>query len=504
MDLKDFLTETNDEKKTAFLQEVGLYVDKIQQLLTFCDNKNCAWAIKTLSKKEKIARFLQKNETFNDFITQNALSQDEKIRKFTYVTAGNVINERCLAVLQEASQTESIYYCFPSIMLSLANHKDFSNITLLFRRCEKAFLNGSVPEKLFRETSETYELIFPKTTYPCVCPEIKKEDKILLSSQKSYYDLMIKSLLGKVEKDKLGVILTNLSTADFEKISTRKDYYELFFYYGKNDVADEQFLSGGIEYFKDIIRRSSNKPTGYRIDVKCEPKSKAKILSTVKKLTARETLLVNKPSDYSFTFCVCGDGKRLPYYILIRPDFLINDRFTYRKNCLPASINPTTANIIAKIAEHFNPSPKKVCDCFCGTATMLIERAFYSPNSRFFASDINPKAIDMARENCALAKIEADFSVKDVSRLTGNYDEIISNLPYGLRVGSHENNYEIYSSLCKKCKRLLSENGYAFLYTADKSLLKKHIRLNNLTLVKEIPMESGGLYCSLFVIRKGE
>ncbi len=504
MDLKDFLTETNDEKKTAFLQEVGLYVDKIQQLLTFCDNKNCAWAIKTLSKKEKVARFLQENDLFDDFISKNALSQDEKIRKFTYVTAGNVINERCLAVLQEASRTESVYYCFPSIMLSLANHEDFSGVKLLFCRCEKAFLSGSVPEKLFLETTETYELIFPKTTYPGVRPEIKKEDKILLSSQKSYYDLMIKSLFGKVEKDKLGVILTNLSTADFEKIAARKDYYELFFYYGKSDVADEKFLSGGIEYFKDIIRRSSNKPTGYRIDVKCEPKTKAKILSAVKKLTAREDLLVNKPSDYSFTFCVCGDGKRLPYYILIRPDFLINDRFNYRKNCLPASINPTTANIIAKIAEHFNPSPKKICDCFCGTATMLIERAFYSPNSQFFASDINPKAIDMARENCALAKIEVNFSVKDVSRLTGNYDEIISNLPYGLRVGSHENNYEIYSALCKKCKKLLSENGYAFLYTADKSLLKKHIRLNDLTLVREIPMESGGLYCSLFVIRKGE
>lgn len=502
MDLKDFLTETNGEKKTVFLQEVGLYVDKIQQLLTFCDNKNCAWAIKTLSKKEKIASFLQKNDAFKVFITRNALSKDEKIRKFTYITAGNVKTEECFSLLKNAVEKENVYYCYPSIILSLGNFEDKSPARLLFSKCEKEYSASLIPEKIFLEVSDAYKLVFPKKTYPCHFPEIKKADKILLSTQKSYYDLMIKTLSGKIEKNKLGIILTNLSQNGFTQTLARKDYYDLYFYFAKSETPNEKFLSDGINFFKETVRRCSDKPVGFRIEVKCELKTKEKIISSIKKLTAREELIVNNPSDYSFTFCVLGDGKRLPYYIIIRPDFLLKNRFPYRKNCLPASINPVTANIVASIANGYNPSPRKICDCFCGTATMLIERAFYSPNSEFFASDINPQAIDMAKENCSLASVKASFSVKDVARLSGEYDEIISNLPYGLRVGSHENNYEIYSALCKKCKRLLTENGFAFLYTADKALLKKLIRLNGLTLVEEIPMESGGLYCSLFIVSR--
>lgn len=502
MNLTEFLNEKNDEKKTLFLKEVGLYVDKIQQLLTFCDNKNCAWAIKTLSKKEKIASFLQQNDDFCSFIARNALSNDEKIRKFTYITAGNVKTEQCLSILKKASEKETVYFCFSSIILSLGSYEDKSCAESLFLRCKNDYLNGLVPEKLYSEVLKSYELVFPRKTYPCSCLEIKKDDKILLTTQKSYYDLMIKSLSGKINKDKLGLILTELSQKDFSKILARKDYYDLYFYFDKAPLLTEEFLSNGVAFFKEIIRRCSDKPTGFRIEVKCELKVKEKIITTIKKLTAKEELIVNNPSDYSFTFCVLGDGKRLPYYIIIRPDFLLKNRFPYRKNCLPASINPVTANIIASIANYYNPSPKRICDCFCGTATMLIERAFYSPNSEFFASDINPQAIDMARENCCLASVKANFSVKDVARISGEKDEIISNLPYGLRVGSHENNYEIYSALCKKCKRLLSENGLAFLYTADKALLKKLLRSNGLTVVHEIPMESGGLYCSLFIIRR--
>ena len=356
-----------------------------------------------------------------------------------------------------------------------------------------------MPEKFFLLTKDAFEKAFPKKTYPVKTVKINAEDKILLTTQKSYFDLFIKNLGKKCEKTKFGITLRNINQDDFSEILNRKDYYDLFFLYSITDDFSQETISSAVTAFKEFVKRNASLPVGYRIECKSDIKEKEKITKLVKNLCSSSNLLVNNPSDYSFTFYVQTANSKEKGFIAFKCDFLFKNRFPYRKNCLPASINPVTANIIANVAKFYN-APNCVCDCFCGTATMLIERA-RTINANFYGSDINEKAVEMAKENCELANVQAKIIRKNVALLSGQFDEIISNLPYGLRVGNHENNFEIYSALAKKCKNVLNKNGFAFLYTADKACLRKLLKQNGLTLINEIPMESGGLYCSLFIVK---
>ena len=52
-----------------------------------------------------------------------------------------------------------------------------------------------------------------------------------------------------------------------------------------------------------------------------------------------------------------------------------DNRFDYREKVLPTSINPVTAAIIMKSISKWLKPNAKVIDPFCGTGTMLIERA---------------------------------------------------------------------------------------------------------------------------------
>lgn len=498
MILQQFLVETDDVKKSEYLQEIGLYVNKQLELLNYPDNKNCVWAIKNLSKK-KLSLNLKENEKFKNFIACAINSSDEKIRKNAYVILGNVENDFCHDLLVKAIDKETVFYCYPCIVLSLGNFKDLPSCERIFKKSQQLFENGLMPEKFFLLTKEAFEKAFPKKTYRLSSVKINAEDKILLTTQKSYFDLFIKNLGKKCEKTKFGITLHNLNQNDFSEILNRKDYYDLFFLYSITDDFSQNTISSAVSSFKKFVERNTSLLVGYRIECKSDIKEKEKITKLVKDLCSSSNLLVNNPSDYSFTFYVQTAKNGEKGFIAFKCDFLFKNRFPYRKNCLPASINPVTANIITNVAKSFS-SPKSVCDCFCGTATMLIERA-RTIDADFFGSDINEKAVEMAKENCELANVQAKIIRKNVTLLSGRFDEIISNLPYGLRVGNHENNFEIYSALAKKCKTVLNKNGFAFLYTADKACLRKLLKQNGLTLINEMPMESGGLFCSLFIVK---
>ncbi len=51
------------------------------------------------------------------------------------------------------------------------------------------------------------------------------------------------------------------------------------------------------------------------------------------------------------------------------------------------------------------------------------------------------------------------------------YDEVISNLPFGLRVASHGANRKLYSEFLQNLRGHPAPGGTAFLFTNDKKLL---------------------------------
>ena len=93
-----------------------------------------------------------------------------------------------------------------------------------------------------------------------------------------------------------------------------------------------------------------------------------------------------------------------------------------------------------------------------------------------FASDLNPLAIEAARENATLARVShlINFEVKDFKEIIVPSGEgvIIMNPEYGERLGEVENLEKVYSDIGAFLKGKCS--GYnAYVFTGNLELAKK-------------------------------
>jgi 23S rRNA G2445 N2-methylase RlmL len=108
-------------------------------------------------------------------------------------------------------------------------------------------------------------------------------------------------------------------------------------------------------------------------------------------------------------------------------------RVSYRNLDIRAASHPTIA---AALARACVPQAKDVVwDPFLGSVIELIERARLGPVRTLLGSDIDPTALDAARENLAAAGVRAELREGDALRLhPDNVSLILTNPPMGRRL----------------------------------------------------------------------
>ena len=212
--------------------------------------------------------------------------------------------------------------------------------------------------------------------------------------------------------------------------------------------------------------------------------------------------LVNAPSDYETELRVEQHGRSATVYA--RFCTLPDARFSYRKGAIAASIHPSVAAGVMQWASPYFLPRAKVLDPCCGSGTMLVERAKYDTVSTLFGIDISEQAIRIAEGNLEAAGLEAKLIVKNCTMFTAKdkFDEVISNLPFGNRVGDHETNLELYDALFAKLPQWLRAGGIAVFYTMEVRLVKQMLRkyASKLMLKAQIRTEAGGLDPGIFII----
>ncbi|HET6384478.1 MAG TPA: HEAT repeat domain-containing protein [Armatimonadota bacterium] len=176
----------------------------------------------------------------------------------------------------------------------------------------------------------------------------------------------------------------------------------------------------------------------------------------------------------------------------------------YRVRTLPASLEPTTAYALARLA---NQGERDVfVDLTCGSATIAIERALDGPARAILAGDIDPAALQAAGENVAAGAQPVRLVQWDARRIPlrdESVNAVVANLPYGRRSGEHQENLTLYPAILLEIDRILRGSGIAVLLTAEKRLLRRSLESHpNLVLVSEREIEAGGLRPSLFVLQK--
>lgn len=159
-------------------------------------------------------------------------------------------------------------------------------------------------------------------------------------------------------------------------------------------------------------------------------------------------------------------------------------------------------------AEQDDEGP--LLDPFCGSGTILLEAAQVFPKMRLFGSDNYPRNLPGAKKNFeaygVAERIELqELDARDLSQVhpPGSFRYIATNPPYGLRMGSGLNFYQLYTKFVAEAAKLLSDDGRMAIIVMKKGLfeevLEKSGKFRTLE-ARELVM--GKIHTWLYVLEK--
>lgn len=178
----------------------------------------------------------------------------------------------------------------------------------------------------------------------------------------------------------------------------------------------------------------------------------------------------------------------------------------WRKEYIPAGINPSLAYVMCMIANLKDNDI--VYDPFCGSGVLPISALKYFNIKRAICSDISGSAVEKCKSNFNTANIEENrymifrSDIKDVYLNKRNIDLIISNLPFGIRVGNHNDNISSYIGLESVAQRVLRSKGRLILLTQEKKLLRDVFKKDKWSIKSVLRVNEGGLKPEVFMIEK--
>lgn len=472
--------------------------------------KKAIYALANISKKkvcaDMIFKYFDKDGTLID---KFVLCGDSKVRKNSYILIGNVGFLPYQELLLDRLNKETTYYCFPSLILALGN---LACPVKILKEFEVKFSNLKDENLTLRQREDILTALKKAIDKNTKCNASFEgyiyNQQILLTTLQSAKPFL------KSELEKLDIPITKelnegyviKYTNDFRGI---RCYYDAYLYFSDLYLVKKEHVFEIIvnkldpEYFARMF--VMDKKLNYRISLISQDNmgvKKAFIEKLEKQIALKSKVFCNSASNYAFDIVV----KKLKddYSVLIRLTLDKDNRFNYRKNNLPASINPVTANIVAHFASKYVNSQSNVCDPFCGSGTMLIELGKIAKVKSLVGVDIFVKAITYAKENAKLSNIKVDFIASDILQCNelNNINLIISNMPFGNRVSTHSENQELYTEFFEKVSNFLANNATLLLYTTEIELIKSCVyKSRYYSIERQIKLESGDMFPSLFIIK---
>ncbi len=154
----------------------------------------------------------------------------------------------------------------------------------------------------------------------------------------------------------------------------------------------------------------------------------------------------------------------------------LRHRYGYRpRTALKASM----AHAMLRLSGGLRPPPDRLLDPFCGSGTLLLEAADLWPRTRLFGSDVSARAADGARANLTEAgmaerAVIRHLDVRQASgawRRFGPFERIVTNPPFGARLGRGINFRRFYPATLAQLAPLLVPGGVLALLTLRPGIL---------------------------------
>lgn len=151
----------------------------------------------------------------------------------------------------------------------------------------------------------------------------------------------------------------------------------------------------------------------------------------------------------------------------------------YKIENLPASLRPTIAFALVFLSKIEDGDI--FMDPMCGAGTILIERGRTGRYKQLLGGDIMPEAVEIAKKNIGNKYKPISVQVWDATKLPledMSVNKIVTNLPFGKQIGSHEENKVLYKNFIKELTRILKVGGRSVLLTSEYKLLQDAISKN--------------------------
>jgi tRNA G10 N-methylase Trm11 len=186
--------------------------------------------------------------------------------------------------------------------------------------------------------------------------------------------------------------------------------------------------------------------------------------------------LFDSPSNYDVELILRTDAAGSS--LSIRPSFVKDTRFLYRRKDVGASIHPVVAACLARVSRA--SAEGTVFDPTCGSATLLIERALLDSQVRLIGQDVSRTAVSAARTNVDAAGLTDRIRIRrgDSTQPESwpRCDEVLANLPFGMRARHGPADLSVlYRSILANLATRLQPGGRAVLYTANRKVFETSV-----------------------------
>ncbi len=209
------------------------------------------------------------------------------------------------------------------------------------------------------------------------------------------------------------------------------------------DWADDLAACIASPVARGIMTTATKGVPRYRIDFTERGHQRGAIRRVVERAYALAPEILNdsREAPWSLDVIPTGEGRK-ESFVELRPRLYPDPRLAYRQDDIPAASHPPLAACMAWLAgPHANDV---VWDPFCGSGLELVERALLGGVKALYGTDLDPKAIDIAKVNISSAGLSIanvslscrDFreALRDTEIRPSGVSLIITNPPLGRRI----------------------------------------------------------------------
>ena len=185
-----------------------------------------------------------------------------------------------------------------------------------------------------------------------------------------------------------------------------------------------------------------------------------------------------------------------------------DERFVYRQGDVPAASHPTIAALLAFTARP--RASELVWDPFCGSGTELVECARLSSELLLCGTDVDERAIAVARTNTSSAELACtDLDLHQGDALTTRPGDgarrpslIITNPPMGRRVAGDGSVRELLTTFVHRVGKALTRGGRLVWLSPSPKLTRQAGLEVGLAVEDREEIDMGGFWATLQVMRK--